>query len=698
MHFDPPILPIRRLDSARGAAEKVMRSVRSIFKGAGCAALIAAALGTPLSGHADTTSTAASAGGARVIVKFRAGSALLAQTQGQAHAPERVRALSTRVGLSMQPGLSISDTMQVVTASGLSSKALAEQLAQLPDVEYAVEDQRRYRADVPNDPLYPNNLPAPYLTAGQWYLRPPTSDVPASVNAEPAWDITTGSSNVVVAVLDSGVRYDHTDLAANLLPGYDMITNASTANDGDGRDPDPSDPGDWVTSTEAFTPGGPFAGCTVENSSWHGTQTAGIIAASTNNGVGMASIGRNVKVLPVRVLGKCGGYDSDIVAGMRWAVGLQVGSLPVNPNPAKVLNLSLGSAGTCSAAYTSAIADVSAKGALIVAAAGNSAGHSVSTPANCPGVVAVGGLRHVGTKVGYSDVGPEIAVSAPAGNCVTSTGTCQYPIITSSNSGTTTPVNGSSIFTDGGSDASLGTSFSSPMVAAAAALIWSARPGLTGTEVRNLIASGARPFPTSVPSGGASIPACHVSNGTDQLECFCTTGTCGAGMLDVGASVSLAVNAPFARITSMPTQAVAGQTVTLNAATSLVADGRSIVGYAWSITNGGGIVTSLSGPSNAVETTVVPSGSGTFTASLTIADSAGATSTVSQSISVQAAAGTGSSGGTDTTGASTTSGDGGGGGGGAIDFGWAAGLGLAIIAMGLARRQPRAARRGTPLQ
>jgi serine protease len=164
--------------------------------------------------------------------------------------------------------------------------------------------------------------------------------VQSSIDVEPAWANTTGVSAVVVAVLDTGVRFDHADLSrvgagGNLLPGYDMIHDPEIANDGDGRDADPSDPGDWLTLAEVTQSGGSFEDCadTAQDSSWHGTQTAGLIAALTGNGVGMASVGRNVRVLPVRVLGKCGGYDSDIIAGMRWAVGLSVAGAPTNPNP-----------------------------------------------------------------------------------------------------------------------------------------------------------------------------------------------------------------------------------------------------------------------------------------------------------------------------------------------------------------------------
>ena len=197
-----------------------------------------------------------------------------------------------------------------------------------------------------------------------------------------------------MADLDTGLRFDHPDLqGGNFLPGYDMVSpddsaagsNFSTANDGNGRDADASDPGDGITQQDKT--GNPlFSNCTVGNSSWHGTQTAGLIGAATGNGVGIASVGRNVRVMPVRVLGKCGGYDSDILAGMLWAAGLHVSGVPDNTTPAKVLNMSLGGTQACSTAYADVIGQVNAQGAVVVVAAGNSGGNAVGSPANCPGV------------------------------------------------------------------------------------------------------------------------------------------------------------------------------------------------------------------------------------------------------------------------------------------------------------------------
>jgi serine protease len=487
---------------------------------------------------------------ARVIVKFKAGTELARQaalpgTVGVARA--RAEALGRRLGVAMTTGAEVGEREQVVKAAGLTSRELAQRLALDTDVEYAVPDERKRIAAAPNDPLYGPGVPGNGPAAGQWYLRAPGGGIVSSIDVERAWLVTGGAPSIVVAVLDTGVRFDHPDLervdrGGNLLPGYDMIADVARANDGDGRDADASDPGDWLTAEELAQTGGAFEDCEerASTSSWHGTQVAGLIAALTDNGAGMASIGRTVRVLPVRVIGKCGGWDSDIVAGMRWAAGIPVPGLPANPTPARVLNLSLGGEGSCSFVYRNAIAEVNAAGAVVIAAAGNSAGHAVGEPANCPGAIAVGALRHVGTKVGFSDLGPEVAVTAPGGNCVNieSGAPCVYPILSTSNSGTTVP--GDATYTDS-FRISVGTSFSTPLVAGTAALMLAARPALTPAQVRSFLQGTSRFFPPS--TSNAAVPSCRApqfdatGKPVDQLECHCTTTTCGAGMLDAGTAV-----------------------------------------------------------------------------------------------------------------------------------------------------------------
>lgn len=630
-------------------------------------ALVSSLLLAPAA-HAEDATT-----GARVIVKFRDGSSLL-RKQVQSATDRRsaqATALGDRVGRPLQAGFGVGERAQVVTASGIGSAALAQRLAQEADVEYAVPDERKRALDVPNDPLY-NVGGASGPAVGQWYLRAPDTTTVAAINAPAAWSITTGSPGIVVADLDTGIRFDHVDFTTtanggNILPGYDMVTDVNAANDGDGRDADASDPGDWITAAENAS--GTFRGCKAQNSSWHGTQTAGLIAATTNNSVGMASLGRGVRLLPVRVLGKCGGMDSDIIAGMRWAAGLAVDGVPTNPNPARVINMSLGGTGTCNQAYVDVFNQLTAAGVTVVISAGNSEGLAVQTPANCPGAVAVAGIRHAGDKVGFSDIGPEITISAPAGNCVASSGACQYPILTTINTGTTTPVAGAAGASYSDAFAySAGTSFSAPLVTGTIGLMLSAQPSLTPAAIVAKLRSTARAFPTSGGTSG-SVPQCVAPSSAVQDECYCTTSTCGAGMLDAGAAV-LSAASIVAQASFSPSSPTVGQAVTFTSTTQ-IASGRTIASYAWTLTAGSGIA-AISGASNAATLTVNTTGAGSFTVQLVVTDNAGSTSTTSQTVGVQAA-----------TAAPVSSG----GGGGAVGMGWLMALALAVLAVGLIRRR-----------
>jgi len=607
---------------------------------------------------------------ARVIVKFKADSALMrAQSaSGVQSAPQHAQTLATRLGLNLTDGRAIASRLQLVKGTGLSSQELANRLAAQSDVEYAVVDGRQRALAAPNDPLYGTQTGAVTPAVGQWYLQTPGTTLVSAINAEKAWGITTGKSSIVVADLDTGVRFDHPDLTSKLLPGYDFIHDTGTANDGGARDTDPSDPGDNVTSADV----GVVAGCTssdIANSSWHGTETAGLIGAATNNGVGMASIGRDVMVLPLRVLGKCGGYDSDILAAMYYAGGLTNATyssgVPTNPNPARVINMSLGSANTCSTAYQDAVNQLTAAGVVVVVSAGND-GLAVGTPANCSGVVAVAGVRHSGTKVGYSDLGTAVTISAPAGNCVNLSGACLYPILTTSNTGTSTPVTaaaGGAKYTGGGSDASLGTSFSAPLVSGTVALMLSSNASLTPAQVISALKSTARAFPST--GAGTGVSACTTPTSVAQTaECYCTTTTCGAGMLDAGLAVS-AVAALTANITVASTSAVAGTAVTLDGSSSTPTGSTTINGYQWAVTTGSDIA-SITSSTTAATATLMPTAAGTVVVSLTVTDSAGSSNTTSTTLTVAAAPVV----------TPTASSDGGGG---AMQFGWLLGWLASVI-------------------
>lgn len=476
-----------------------------------------AGLSLPLLGM-NVAAAAVDDAATRVIVKFRAEASALRQ----ASAADQASLLGRRAGLNLRALSGPAPDMRVFLAEGAGADDTLRLLAAQPEVEYALPDRMRYIRAMPNDAMFP----------GQWYLR---AAQPAAINMEAAWDIGRGDNGTVVAVIDTGVRPDHPDLAGKLVAGYDFISNAALAADGDGRDADPSDPGDYIDAAARANSAlvavcGSGALFWDQPSSWHGTRVAGLIAAATDNGVGVAGAGWNLRVMPLRALGKCGGFDSDILAAMRWAAGLEVPGLPLNPTPARVINLSLGAPGTCTSAYTDTIPELTARGVLVVASAGNANG-AVESPANCPGVLAVGGLRNVGTKVGYSSFGPEIGVSAPAGNCVT-TGIgepCLFSLDTTTNLGSTTPgLNG---YTDQFTQANYGTSFSAPLVAATAGLMFDRNAGLTPAQVINLIKANARAFPVE-----AGLPTCPSTNVNSQ--CNCTTTTCGAGMLDARAALA----------------------------------------------------------------------------------------------------------------------------------------------------------------
>lgn len=627
---------------------------------------------------------AAAATEARVIVTYRSGAAGATPAEGPQmleRLDARLAGLARRHGLALTGRRAVGEHAHVVLARGIDSATLAQRLGADPEVAFAEPDRRVRRAAVPNDPLYTTGG-ASGPVVGQWYLQRPAGQVRSSIDATTAWDRSTGSSNVVVAVFDTGVRFDHPDLGiatqgGKLLPGYDFVTNTNYANDGDARDADASDPGDWITQPDIDS-GNFGTGCEVADSSWHGTQVAAIVGALSNNGSGMAGVSWGVRLLPLRVLGKCAGFQSDIVAGMRWAAGITVPGLPANPTPARVLNLSLGGTGACGATYQNAVNDVLARGSVVVVSAGNTAGHAVGAPANCSGVITVAALRHIGTKVGFSDVGPEVAISAPGGNCVNTVGTCLYPMLTATNTGAQGPV--ASTYTNG-SNITVGTSFSAPLVSGVAALMLSVHPGATPAQLRSLLQTSARAFPTTGADPGTPQCAAPSTDGSgnpvDQLECYCTTTTCGAGMLDARAAVeaarsqALAATGVQALIAVSPANPLVGQPITLDATGSQFSGSNSLAAASWTLVDGGGVATALSATSGAQTTVPTTVGSGTLTVQVTVTDNLGQQSTRALAIyvaPVPAAPPPPSGGG------------GGGGGGGALDWGYLAALLLAVVA------------------
>ncbi|MGW4161166.1 S8 family peptidase [Streptomyces sp. NPDC004788] len=364
-----------------------------------------------------------------------------------------------------------------------------------PQVASVEPDIRAYAMAVtPNDTDY----------AKQWDLFEPTG----GMNVPAAWDKATGSG-VTVAVIDTGYAA-HSDLATNVIPGYDFISDSSAARDGNGRDADSKDEGDWnATDGECGT------GSKASNSSWHGTHVAGTIAAVTNNTNGIAGIAYNAKIEPVRVLGKCGGSSSDIADAITWASGGSVPGVPANPNPAKVINMSLGGASsTCPSVYQNAINGAISRGTTVVVAAGNSnADASGFTPANCTGVITVAATNRAGSRSFYSNYGTRVDVAAPGGetrNATDTPGTVTTPengIYSTLNSGTT--VQSTETYKP-----YQGTSMAAPHIAGLAALLQSAKPSLTPADIKAAIKANARPLPGTC------------------------TGGCGTGIADAAATVN----------------------------------------------------------------------------------------------------------------------------------------------------------------
>ncbi|WP_051181079.1 S8 family peptidase [Thermithiobacillus tepidarius DSM 3134] len=373
----------------------------------------------------------------------------------------------------------------------MDPQALAQiqsRLAQRPDVAYVQPDYivRPMAITPPNDPFY-NNV-------DQWSLF-----AAPGANVTGAWDRTTGKAGQVVAVVDTGVLPAHPDLRGKLLPGYDFVD----------LDADPTDPGDGVAAGEcgANTP--------AEPNSWHGTFVSGIIAASTNNAEGMAGINWQAKVLPVRALGKCGGYLSDVLNAAAWAAGLDVNGVPTNPNPAKVINLSLGAEGACQSAEQDVLNQIRAAGATVVVASGNGPVNLDSTPytpATCQGVLTVAATDHTGSLArSYSNYGRAVAISAPGGY-YGSGGNVRDGIL--------------SLFKDNNTGAytyayGQGTSIAAAQVSGVVSLLLAVQSALSPDDVAKLLRDSARPI----------------------ADGFCDTGAyCGAGLVDAAGAVALAAD------------------------------------------------------------------------------------------------------------------------------------------------------------
>ena len=416
----------------------------------------------------------------QIIVKYRnAATASVMDTNTMSTAT----AAASRRGLGLQHVRKLAQGAQVFRLNNRVTRDEADALAREiqandPNVEYAEADGRLHALLTPNDTFYATQ---------QWDLL----NSAAGINMPAAWDKSTGSG-VVVAVIDTGYR-PHADLAANIVAGYDFISDSAESHDGDGRDSDAQDNGDYAAAGECGS------GTSASNSSWHGTHVAGTIAAVTNNAAGIAGIAYGAKVQPVRVLGRCGGTFTDISDAIIWASGGTVSGVPANATPAKVINMSLGGTSSCPSTLQSAIDSARSRGTVVVVAAGNeSQNASNSAPANCTGVVVVAATTSSGGRASYSNFGSIVDLAAPGSG-----------IYSTLNAGTTTP----------GADSYAsysGTSMATPHVAAVAALMLSVNSALTPDEVESKLKSSAKAFPA-------------------------TCSQCGSGLLDASAAIDAAL-------------------------------------------------------------------------------------------------------------------------------------------------------------
>jgi serine protease len=465
---------------------------KNTLTGLGVALAMAAPLGALAGGPIDAASgsptRAQAAANAnvtdRLIVKYRSTATKSTMDAGTLQAASSVAA---RRSMSLKHVRGTALGAQVLQLDRSVSLAEAQELAREIEsadfnVEYAEPDRRMHALFTPNDPQFPQ----------QWHYF----EAAGGINAPLAWDKATGKG-VVVAVIDTGAR-PHADLAANLVPGFDFISSAARAGDGNGRDADGSDPGDFNAAGECG------AGSQASNSSWHGTHVAGTIAAVTNNAAGVAGIAFKAKVQPVRVLGKCGGSTADITDAIVWASGGAVAGAPANATPARVINMSLGGGGACSRTEQAAINSARSRGTVVVVAAGNEAQDVVnSSPANCTGVVAVAATGRTGKRASYSNFGTGVDLAAPGGDG-------RDGVLSTVNAGKTVPA--------GDAFAQFqGTSMATPHVAAVAALMLSVNSALTPDQVEARLKSSARPF---------AIGDCN---------------QCGAGLLDASAAVNAAL-------------------------------------------------------------------------------------------------------------------------------------------------------------
>jgi len=460
----------------------------------------------------------------RIIVNYREGS--LARRNPVAATAAINRALSrSGVSASAFNGGGVSHLRKLGTGHDVfklparvdraTANAIISQIAAQRDVvSVEVDELVRHTAPPAVKPAAaPNDS---YYLGWNWHFQKPDGNTDSNstlqnrggANVADAWDLADGK-DIIVAVLDTGIT-EHPDLDTSLGDaGYDFISDAFVSGrETDDRVPGGWDLGDWTWLYPGVAEGECGIPAPADDSSWHGTHVAATVGAElTNNAAGMAGIAYNAKVLPVRVLGHCGGYLSDIADAVVWASGGTVPGVPDNANPAHVINMSLGGNGPCTAdsVYGQAIADARSRGTVVVVAAGNSAQDAANyRPASCPGVISVAATGITSARAGYSNFGQRVDISAPGGGGGIDGNPGGY-IWQAWNFGLTTPTPVDQLDIDADYIGMIGTSMASPHVAGVVALMQSARLEagldlLTPDEVLAYLQETVTPFAITPPA------------------------------------------------------------------------------------------------------------------------------------------------------------------------------------------------------
>jgi len=502
---------------------------------------LAAALAAVLTlGAAPARAVEPEATTSRIVVQFRDARPAAQSAAAPGAARPDARSLSARAQLALGHVRDMAGGRAVYALERAlpmrEARVVAARLALDPAVLRAEPDVRvrPHAAALPDDPRA-------HL---QWALLDSAASAGGGAFLD-AWPFVAPTApRVTVAVLDTGTL-PHPDVTPRVLPGHDLIADLDTAADGDARDADATDPG-YLCTDDGST------------SHWHGLAVQSLIAATAGNGQGIAgAAGNRVDILPVRVLGKCGGWLSDISDGLRWAAGAPLGGVPLNATPAAVVNLSLGGAHACPWFMQDAVDEAIRRNVVVVAAAGNEAQPSLTAPANCHGVIAVGAHTASGDLASYSNRATGLALTAPAGGaCLRQTGAAcnASPVVALGNAG------GATAGADLDGVYFNGTSAAAPHAAAAAALVVAAHPQLTPAQVASILKSTAR---------------------RHAADSWCVqpanAGACGAGMLDARAAVAAAAG-PALAVTPSATVVGGGETVTLSVA---VSNGAAPFVYRW---------------------------------------------------------------------------------------------------------------------